>query len=88
MDSQQTLHSAHKEELLTPSGDSSIAPSYETKFDSVSIPENLSHIDEKLESIVPESPLEVTWDGDADPENPRNWPKWKKWYEHSFSVHI
>jgi hypothetical protein len=25
-------------------------------------------------------PHEVTWDGNNDQENPRNWPKWKKWY--------
>lgn len=24
-------------------------------------------------------PYEVTWDGDLDPSNPRNMPKWKKW---------
>ena len=27
--------------------------------------------------------LEVTWDGEDDPANPRNWPKWKKWYGQS-----
>jgi hypothetical protein len=35
------------------------------------------------EHVGPEdslAPREVTWDGDNDPENPRNWPKWKKWY--------
>jgi hypothetical protein len=28
---------------------------------------------------VKEAAIEVTWDGEADPENPKNWPKWKKW---------
>lgn len=26
-----------------------------------------------------EAPAEVGWDGENDPQNPRNWPKWKKW---------
>jgi len=25
------------------------------------------------------APAEVNWDGENDPQNPRNWPKWKKW---------
>jgi hypothetical protein len=38
-----------------------------------SIP-NTSQIAEKM------GPHEVTWDSDHDQQNPRNWPKWKKWY--------
>jgi hypothetical protein len=33
--------------------------------------------DEKIDTKDP--PSEVTWDGDSDPENPRNWRKSKKW---------
>jgi hypothetical protein len=32
---------------------------------------------EKIENSG--APHEVTWDGDVDPENPRNWRKVKKW---------
>jgi hypothetical protein len=34
---------------------------------------------EKVENIGGNTPMEVTWDSDNDVENPRNWPKWKKW---------
>ena len=37
--------------------------------------------DTSEEKPVSKEPLsEVTWNGDSDPENPHNWPKWKKWY--------
>jgi len=36
--------------------------------------------DEKVGPAENLAPKEVTWDGDNDPENPRNWPKWKKWH--------
>jgi len=36
--------------------------------------------DEKVGPGESLAPREVTWDGDNDPENPRNWPQWKKWY--------
>jgi hypothetical protein len=42
------------------------------------------------EHVGPEeslAPTEVTWDGDNDPENPRNWPKWKKWYAKRDSIY-
>lgn len=35
--------------------------------------------EEKIEPKESDTLIEVTWDGDADPKNPRNWPKWKKW---------
>jgi hypothetical protein len=35
---------------------------------------NISEIAEKM------GPHVVTWASDHDQENPRNWPKWKKWY--------
>jgi hypothetical protein len=35
---------------------------------------NISEIAEKTQPRV------VTWASDHDQENPRNWPKWKKWY--------
>jgi len=40
----------------------------------------------KLSENRPTTPPEVTWDGDDDPENPRNWPLSKKWY-HRYSSH-
>jgi hypothetical protein len=48
----------------------------------------------KLDDPVPETaPIEeetesheVSWDGDQDPENPRNWPKKKKWCIFSYPV--
>ena len=45
--------------------------------DSASLPGTQISNDEKLEGK--DTPSEVTWDGDADPENPRNWRKSKKW---------
>jgi hypothetical protein len=42
------------------------------------------------EHVGPEeslAPREVTWDGDNDLENPRNWPKWKKWYAKETSIY-
>jgi hypothetical protein len=38
---------------------------------------------EKKRANVEAPVLEVTWDGEDDPANPRNWPKWKKWYGQS-----
>jgi len=35
-----------------------------------------------------EEPLrEVAWDGEDDPQNPQNWPLWKKWWNSSFSTY-
>lgn len=45
--------------------------------DSASLPGTQSSNDEKLDSK--DLPSEVAWDGDSDPENPRNWRKAKKW---------
>jgi hypothetical protein len=42
-----------------------------------SIPASQEVSDEKLDCKEP--PSEVTWDGDSDAENPRNWRKSKKW---------
>jgi hypothetical protein len=45
----------------------------------LNVPEEQLPNEENIKSKASETPIEVTWDGDADPKNPRNWPKWKKW---------
>ena len=54
-------------------------PPTENKLENESIPESPNKGEEKFEDKDPDSPTEVTWEGDSDPENPHNWPKWKKW---------
>ena len=77
MDSQHTLESTVKSKSPSLAGSTLADASSYTEMKS----ENNSASDtqgfnEKVESS---EPREVTWDGDNDPENPRNWPKWKKW---------
>lgn len=52
----------------------------ESKSEHESLSETHTHHEDKMGGKGEDSPREVTWDGDRDPENPRNWPKWKKWY--------
>jgi hypothetical protein len=46
---------------------------------SAHLPDSRTETPLSTESKFQGEPKEVTWDGDADPENPKNWPKWKKW---------
>jgi hypothetical protein len=49
----------------------------DSRAETASLPASQEVSEEKLDSKEP--PSEVTWDGDSDPENPRNWRKSKKW---------
>jgi len=44
-----------------------------------SIAERQASNEDKVENKGAEPQTEVSWDGDHDPENPRNWSKTKKW---------
>jgi hypothetical protein len=82
MESQETLNSKLEGGLTASSGSTILhgEPSPGLNSDSPSVQGNGSPNTEKIEEKRPDSPIEVTWDGDTDPENPRNWPNWKKWY--------
>jgi predicted phage gp36 major capsid-like protein len=54
-------------------------PTTESRSDHTYATEQQAPNEEKIGFEKSETPIEVTWDGDADPKNPRNWPKWKKW---------
>jgi hypothetical protein len=79
MESHNTLES--KSSSRRPSSASTLneRSSTEMKSENTSIPETQIANGEKVENIGENTPMEVTWDGDNDVENPRNWPKWKKW---------
>jgi hypothetical protein len=53
--------------------------SSEMKSKNTSVPETETHNGDRIESKEDDTPREVDWDGDNDIQNPRNWPKWKKW---------
>ena len=53
--------------------------SSEMKSENTSVPETRVPIEDRMESKEGNAPREVDWDSDNDTDNPRNWPKWKKW---------
>ena len=80
MDSQNALES----ELVTKSPSSATSTlnelaSSEMKSEYTSVPESQVPNGTRSDSKEGDAPREVNWDGDNDVQNPRNWPKWKKW---------
>ena len=80
MDSQNTVES----KLDTRSSSSAASTmnertSSEMKYENTSVPETEVHNGDRIDSKGDDTPREVNWDGDNDIQNPRNWPKWKKW---------
>jgi len=66
------------ETLSTESATTLHEPTFsDSRTETGSLPASQEVSDEKLDGKEP--PSEVTWDGDSDPENPRNWRKSKKW---------
>ena len=88
MDSQNTLES----KLDTGRSSSSASPtlneltSSEMKLENTSVPETQVYNGERIDSKEDDTPREVNWDGENDIQNPRNWPKWKKWQDFKFEV--
>ena len=80
MDSQRTIES--NLESQSPSSAASTlseSNSAEMKSENASVPETQVSNQETVENKERDEPTEVTWDCDNDPQNPRNWPKWRKW---------
>lgn len=48
-------------------------------IDDIVVPEVPDGVVDDGESLMDIDPELVTWDGDDDPDNPRNWPKPRKW---------
>lgn len=80
MDSQNALES--KLDTRSPSSAASTLnelTSSEMKSEYVSDPATQVPNGVRSDSKDEDAPREVNWDGDNDIQNPRNWPKWKKW---------
>jgi len=79
MESQNTLESKSSSHYPSSMSTLNEGSSKEMKSEDNSVPETQIANGERLKNIEGNTPMEVTWDGDNDVENPRNWPKWKKW---------